>query len=219
MPHDFAYISKSALQVQQEYNAILRILQNVQYQVKPMLSFRFGPIGSYARNMITYDRKSNVGFDLDFNIDIQSDVDDYSPKDIKKQIRLAIDAFGRPLGYSPAEDSTRVITIKRINPFTRTVVSSCDFAIVQSITDRKGKQRQRYIHFNKETGQYEWRLQSGGFYLLEEKVEWLKDNDLWNELREAYLEKKNGNDNPNLRSRSIFAMTVHEVCQRNGYYE
>ena len=42
---------------------------------------------------------------------------------------------------------------------------------------------------------------------------------LLQEVREVYKDKKNRNADPRTHSRTIFANTVHEVCQRNGYYD
>ena len=56
-----------------------------------------------------------------------------------------------------------------------------------------------------------------GFYMLTEKINWIKKNSLQNDMRKLYLKKKNNNDDPNVHSRSIFAQTVQEVCQKYGF--
>jgi len=56
-----------------------------------------------------------------------------------------------------------------------------------------------------------WEEQPKGYYLLDEKAEWIKDNDYIDEMRELYLYKKNHNNNPHKHSRSIYAETVHEI--------
>lgn len=60
--------------------------------------------------------------------------------------------------------------------------------------------------------------QSYGFYLLPEKIEFCKENSLWTEVRNTYIEKKNRNTDKNKKSRSVFAETIHQVCQQNGYF-
>lgn len=55
--------------------------------------------------------------------------------------------------------------------------------------------------------------------MLPDKIDWIKENDLWESMRDLYIEKKNKNDNPNMHSRTIFAITVHEICQKYGFYE
>ena len=49
---------------------------------------------------------------------------------------------------------------------------------------------------------------------------WIKENGLWDEeMKKLYIDKKNKNDNPDMHSRAIFAMTIHEICQKIGFYE
>ena len=50
-----------------------------------------------------------------------------------------------------------------------------------------------------------------------EKIDWLKGENLWGELQDYYIYKKNRNDNPDKHSRSIFAESINEMCQKNGY--
>lgn len=47
--------------------------------------------------------------------------------------------------------------------------------------------------------------------MLDEKIEWIKANGYWQEVRDRYLDNKNANNNPNKKSRSIFAETVAQV--------
>ena len=213
--HDFTYISKNDIDVKEIYGNILHILNEVQDLIRDRFTFNFTPVGSYSRNMITYDKKSNIGYDFDFNIEINDD-EQYSAKQIKNILISALNRVATKYGYSYAEDSTRVITIKKIDHFYSYVEHSCDFAIVNNYTD-KGYSRQEYIHFNKKANQYYWCQQSKGYYKLPEKIQWLKTNNYWNELREHYIYKKNINTDKNIHSRTLFAISVHELCQKYGY--
>ena len=65
---------------------------------------------------------------------------------------------------------------------------------------------------------YSWEYQPKGYLLLPEKIEWLKSNGLWNDLLDYYIEKKNNNLNPDKHSRAIFAESIAEMCQKNGYH-
>ena len=120
----------------------------------------------------------------------------------------------RRYGYSYPEDSTRVLTIKVKDKQNSRILHSCDFAIVYNCDDG----RQQYIHFNKKQKCYEWVYQGKGFKELPNRIEWLKRNNLWLELKEYYIEKKNNNVDPNKHSRSIFAESVNEMCNRYGYF-
>lgn len=209
--HDFKYVTKNeAKPVKEE---LYQILHKVQDIVRDDFTFSFTPVGSSKRNMITFDTKSNIGFDFDFNIEVNDDDQRFNPKKIRTILRNAIDRVAPRYGYKYCEDSTRVLTIKKVNTFSSRIIHSCDFAIVYNCKDG----RQQYIHFNKRNNQYEWYYQGKGFVDLDEKIEWLKKKKLWGELRAYYIIKKNKNDDTDKHSRSIFAESVNEMCMKNGY--
>lgn len=209
--HDFEYVTKNeAKPVKEELYQILHEVQNI---VRDYFTFSFTPVGSSKRNMITYDTKSNIGFDFDFNIEVNDDDEEFEPKEIRKILRNAIDRVAPRYGYKYCEDSTRVLTIKKVNTSYSRIIHSCDFAIVYNCKDG----RQQYIHFNKRNNQYEWYYQGKGFVGLDKKIEWLKKKKLWGELRAYYIIKKNKNDDTDKHSRSIFAEAVNEMCMKNGY--
>ena len=64
---------------------------------------------------------------------------------------------------------------------------------------------------------YSWEYQAKGFADLNKKTDWLKKNGLWGNLQDYYIEKKNANENPDKHSRSVFAESINEMCQKNGY--
>ena len=211
--HDFRYVSKKeAAPVKEE---LLDIIHAVQDCVRDSFTFQYTFIGSSSRNMITYDAKSNIGFDFDVNFEVNDDEEEFSPKEIRTIIHNALDKVVRKYGYDYCEDSTRVLTIKKKDRPNSRILHSCDFAIVYNCEDG----RQQYIRFNKDTQAYTWEYQGKGFEKLPEKIDWLKENDLWNELKDYYIEKKNKNNNPDKHSRSLFAESVAEVCKKNGYTE
>ena len=209
--HDFRYVTKNeAKPIKKE---LYQILYEVQDLIRDKFTFSFTPIGSSSHNMITYDAKSNIGFDFDINIEVNDDNEDFEPKEIRTIIRTAIDRVAPRYGYKSCEDSTRVLTIKKVNTFTSRIIHSCDFAIVYNCTDG----RQQYIRFNKDNNYYSWEYQAKGFADLNKKTDWLKKNGLWGNLQDYYIEKKNANENPDKHSRSVFAESINEMCQKNGY--
>ena len=127
----------------------------------------------------------------------------------------ALDKVARQYGYDYCEDSTRVLTIKKKDRPNARIIHSCDFAIVYNCGDG----RQQYIRYNKDTQTYTWEYQGKGFEALPGKIDWLKENGYWGELQDYYLEKKNENNNPQKHSRSIYAESITEMCQKKGYFE
>lgn len=206
--HDFIYVDPE--EVKTVRDELFEIIHEVQEIVSDNFTFQFKPVGSYKQNMITYDRKSNIGFDFDFDLEINDDEENYSPEDIRHIIKNAIDRVAPRYGYKCCEDSTRVLTINKVNTFTSSILHSCDFALVHNCDNG----RQQYIRFNKKNNNYTWEFQGKGFKNLEKKIKWLKANNLWGELRDYYIDKKNDNDDPDKHSRSILAESINEMYQK-----
>ena len=209
--HDFVYVTKASTQPVK--NELIQIIHEVQDIVRPYFTFQFRPVGSSSRNMITYYRKSNIGFDFDFDLEINDDEENYTPEEIRHIIKNAIDQVVPRYGYKHCKDSTRVLTIKKVNTITSQILHSCDFAIVYNCGDG----RQQYIRFNKDHNNYTWEYQGKGFKNLENKITWLKANDCRVELQDYYIDKKNRNNNPDKHSRSILAESINEMYQKRRF--
>ncbi len=211
---DFQYVTKKeAAPFKKE---IRELLLAVQKEVKKKFTFQFYAVGSSSRNMITYDRKGNIGFDFDFNIepnDPENKYDAYKMRNIiYEAIRKHSGQFGYTHGYTHIEDSTSVITIKVIDYPNSRIKYSCDFAIVHHYNEN-GQKKQEYIRHDKMQRRYCWAARDKGFY-IEGKINWLKKHGYWNELRDYYIDKKNKNCDPNKHSRSILAESVNEMYER-----
>lgn len=59
MKHDFKFISKHSPQVKSAYSDLMEILSLVHDDLRKQYTFQHEPVGSYSRNMITHDAKSN----------------------------------------------------------------------------------------------------------------------------------------------------------------
>lgn len=215
--HNFKYVTRK--QLSPVKNNLISIINSVQDQLRDEFTFQFYFVGSVKCNMVTCDVGTNRGYDFDINIQVNDSSIGLTAKEIKTKIRLALDEVALRFGYDNAEDSTRVITIKFKDRNNSRIIHSCDFAIVNDYTDDDGYEQQQYIHFNKKKNRYFWQEQPQGFYLLNEKVDWIKDNGYWPEVRTLYLDKKNHNSDHHKHSRSICAETIHEICQKYGYYD
>lgn len=214
MKHDFQFISKHSPSVRSAYANLQDILNQVHRILRNEYTFQHKPVGSYSRNMITYDTKSNVGYDFDINIYPNDEDNNLSPKKIKLLFKEALDKIATKYGYDYAEDSTRVLTIKVKDRKNSRVLHSVDFAFVNDYEDDEGYECQEYIRFNKEHNSYSWTDQSDDFYMLPDRIDWLKENDLWEKMKKVYIDKKNHNDNPNKHSRSLFAEAVNETYHK-----
>lgn len=215
---DYEYVKKEKWQPVRD--ELYEIIHKLQDEVREYFTFQYHFVGSSKRNMITQDRNSNTGFDFDVNIEVNDPDEDYSAEEIRNILREGLDIVNNPngrsiFGYDYTEDSTRVLTIKVKDKANSRIIHSCDFCIVNDCEDG----RQQYIRYNKKEHSYSWEYQPKGYYELPEKIEWIKKNGLWQQIRDVYLVKKNMNADKNKKSRSIFAETVHQVCQQNGYFQ
>lgn len=189
---------------------LIEIINRVQDEVRSDFTFQFTFIGSSKRNMITYDPKTNKGFDFDVNIEVNDDDENYTPKEIRDILRGAFNRIVPNYGYSSCQDSTRVLTIKCIDHHRSSILHSCDFAIVHNC-----KEGQQYIRFDRQTRACAWAFQAQTDCDLERKAEALKKKNFWDEVLGIYLDKKNRNTDPDKRSRSLYAETINECYQRH----
>ena len=84
--YNFEYVSKK--EAAPAKNELIEIINEVQDILRNKdVSFQFQFIGSSSRNMITCDRKSNIGYDFDVNLDVFYDEDRYAPGEIKHIFR------------------------------------------------------------------------------------------------------------------------------------
>lgn len=215
---DYEYVKKEEWQPVRD--ELYEIIHKLQDEVREYFTFQYHFVGSSKRNMITRGKNSNTGFDFDVNIEVNDPDENYSAEEIRNILRNGLDRvtnLNRLLifGYDYTEDSTRVLTIKVKDKANSRILHSCDFCVVNYCEDG----RQQYIRYNKKQCSYSWEYQPKGYYELPEKIEWIKKNGLWQQVRDVYLDKKNMNTDKNKKSRSIFAETVHQVCQQNGYFQ
>ena len=215
MKHDFKFRSKHSTQVKSAYSDLMEIISLVHDDLRKQYTFQHKPVGSYSRNMITYDAKSNIGFDFDIKIYPNDEENRFTAKQIKLLFKQSLDKFAHRYGYDFAEDSTRVLTIKVKDRKNSRILHSVDFAFVNDYEDDDGYDCQEYIHYNKKQNTYSWSEQSQGFYMLPERFQWIKGNGLKDELDALYIRKKNNNDDPNKHSRSLFAEAVNACYNEN----
>lgn len=218
--YNFEYVPKEEWKPIKD--KLIEIIHELQDEVRGYFTFQYHFVGSSERKMITRDPNSNTGFDFDVNIEVNDPDENYSAEKIRNILRKGLDKVNNPnpygysiLGYNYTEDSTRVLTIKVKDRANACILHSCDFCIIYECGDG----RQQYIRYNKKQNSYSWEYQPKGYYKLSEKIEWIKKQKLWQQVKDNYIYKKNTNTDDNKKSRAIFAETIHQVCQQNGYYK
>ena len=207
---EFEFVSRrEAKPVKRE---IIELIHRVQNTVREYFTLDYRPVGSSSRNMITREKNGNKGFDFDVDLIPNVDDDEYAPAQIARILFSAIQQCMKNYGYAKIEDSTSVITIKVIDSDNSKIKHSCDFAIIRTRNGRK-----QYIRYNKLFGVYSWEDRGGTYADMEDKLQWIIDNGLKQELRERYLINKNGNRIPTKKSRAIFAETVNNIFYTHSH--
>ena len=205
---DFKYVTKATYS--KAMKDLKSLIHKVQDEVRDRFTFRYDFIGSVARNMVTMDYSSNVGYDFDINLHVNDDEENYTAGDIKHILKNAFDKFNHLFKYDYSEDSTRVLTIKVKDAKHSKILHSADFAVVYDCSDGK----QQYIRFNKKQQSYEWQYQPKSYYELDDRIALIKKYKLWQKVRDLYINKKNNNP-IGKKSRALFAETINDIIQQN----
>ncbi|MBR3885115.1 MAG: hypothetical protein IKJ33_01430 [Clostridia bacterium] len=226
---EYEYVSKKEISLARD--EIKKIIHQVQDYLRKegILTFQYYLVGSASnkRHLVTRLKNGNKGFDLDYNIIIQKIADEYDDAEsIKKILMKTFDMF-KLEKYTNCKDSTSVFTIKNIDTKTNSIKYSFDFAIVEYYEEEIENpnfdedyddpteeyiivERQKYIKNDKFRHQYIWNLRP----IADDhryKVQWIKENGLWNNVHNRYLENKNSNTDPNKKSRTMYYETVNEI--------
>ena len=176
-------------------------------------------VGSGARNLIT--QNSNEPIDLDYNLYI-ADFGDFSSsneREIKEYVRKQFNIILKRNGWSDCMDSTSVLTTEKRH-FTKG--NHTEFSIDLAIVFNNRDGWHRLIH--EKTGftaldRYYWNLVPDSRNLFD-KVSDIKDEHLWNEVIDEYLEKKNlylRRQDYNHPSFNVYVETVNQVF--NKYFD
>ena len=205
---DYRYVPKATYSNSLE--DLKSLIHKVQDEVRDKFTFRYDFVGSVARNMVTMDYASNVGYDFDVNLRVNDDDENYTAEEIKRILKNAFDKFAYLFKYDYSEESTRVLTIKIKDRQHSKILHSADFAVVYDCSDG----RQQYIHFNKKQQSYEWQYQPKSYYDLDNHIALIKKYKHWQKVRDLYLYKKNHNS-MDKKSRSLFTETINEIFQQN----
>lgn len=180
------------------------------------ISAQFILVGSGGRNMVTQNEDGDIDFDYNLLIQKCDDINDC--RFLKETTRKALNKIMRKNGLHDVEDSTSALSTKNVyfkdNP---DIKFSMDLCIVAK--DDKGNWY-RLIH--QKTGysnsdRYFWN-QVPNSSKVSEKAVTLKANNLWEEVRQCYLNKKNLYLKRNDNNHPSFICYIEAVNEVYGHY-
>ncbi len=174
--------------------------------------------GSDSRNMVT--RNGDGPFDLDYNLQIISMPDKYwdDLRYLKETIRRSLNNIVEHDWFSDSSDSTSVLTA--ILHFQNSPQFEFSFDVSILAKNNQGNWC-RLIHNKNAWGlgndQYTW-TEVPSSHNIKNKAKKLKDNRLWNKVRDTYIAKKNlylsRRDNEH-SSFTIFVESINEIYNKN----
>ena len=176
------------------------------------ISAQFTLVGSGARNMIT--RNGDGPYDLDYNLLIMKAEERYwnDLRLLKETVRNALNRAERNEFFSDAQDSTSCLTALLHFKDTPNVEFSFDVAIIKK---NPNGNYMRLVH-NKPWNQYIWN-EVPRSHQVKDRADDIKEEGLWQEVRDRYLEKKNMylfRQDHNHPSFVVYVEAVNEVYSR-----
>lgn len=180
--------------------------------LKDYFTFQFKLIGSGETRLITQNGDNGV-FDLDYNFILQKDKKGLisNPKMIKELFMKAFNEVNPRLGFSPANNSSSVITSRLI--MDNSLFFSFDVAILC-----EGNNGNYFkIIYDKFSDRYIWNeiKHSRGYTT---KISILKRMGKWADVKALYIKKKNQYlcRNEERSSFSVLLETVNQICDHYG---
>lgn len=207
----FEYVSKS------KYNPVRSeledIIKNVQDELRGEITFRFDLIGSGSKKLITQEIGSNKGFDFDYNLVLQQGAFDFTAKEIRDKF---MDAFKKALKgtkYNNPSSSKSAITIKVVDQENSLIKHSCDFGIVREILDDNDDLRNEINIFDKPSNHI-WNIRAKSNNYADKAKE-IKEDGLWQDLRDEYIDLKNNNNDEDKKSYQLYLEAINNIYNQN----
>lgn len=173
------YISKKTIKESKCKQIFTDVIQKVQKDIRNEgITFSYNLVGSAKRNMIIV--YPNKPFDCDYQIFLQKNKKQLSPKQIKEKL---IASFNKnlPKGFNPCENSTTAITIKKVDTNSK-IAFGYDIVIIAA-----NATPQKIIRHSENV--YTWNeLPDMRDYTS--NLSKIKGADMWKTLRERYLQKR-----------------------------
>jgi len=183
-------------------------MKNIRTKLKEKgITFTYRLVGSAKRNLVI--RHQNKGFDCDYQIFIQRNNNNLSPKDIKLLFKSVMDEVCVADGFETCENSTSSLTIKMVNKSQSKVRVGYDVVILQETDEGLKILRCQNKGTKKESFVFELLPDMSN---MSAKLAKIKGKNQWNKLRELYYNKKI-NYNGEKKSFQLLNEAINEVLQ------
>lgn len=108
--YHFQYVAKKELKPAKKQ--LMELIHKVQDEVRDNFTFQYEFVGSVKRNMVTWDVKSNVGFDFDVNIRVMTMTRSSRQKTLKRYLCVHSTIMRGSMDMIPARIALEFLQLK-----------------------------------------------------------------------------------------------------------
>lgn len=169
----------------------------------------FNPVlvGPSKENFVTREVNGTTGIDIHYNLLLQK-YPDKTAKQLRMLFLSTINNILKNKGFKNTINNYQSITVLMPDRIEKEVIHSIDFAIV---IDKK--EQQDILIYDRKNSEYFFETRES-INLLDDLTYDIKNNGLWEDLRDLYLNMKNYNDNKDIRTFEIYKEAIKNIMKK-----
>ncbi|MCR1809191.1 hypothetical protein [Haploplasma modicum] len=169
----------------------------------------FNPVlvGPSKENFVTREVNGTTGIDIHYNLLLQK-YPDKTAKQLRMLFLSTINNILKNKGFKNTINNYQSITALMPDRIEKEVIHSIDFAIV---IDKK--EQQDILIYDRKNSEYFFETRES-INLLDDLTYDIKNNGLWEDLRDLYLNMKNYNDNKDIRTFEIYKEAIKNIMKK-----
>lgn len=169
----------------------------------------FNPVlvGPSKENFVTREVNGTTGIDIHYNLLLQK-YPDKTAKQLRMLFLSTINNILKNKGFKNTINNYQSITVLIPDRIEKEVIHSIDFAIV---IDKK--EQQDILIYDRKNSEYFFETRES-INLLDDLTYDIKNNGLWEDLRDLYLNMKNYNDNKDIRTFEIYKEAIKNIMKK-----
>ncbi|WP_026392004.1 hypothetical protein [Haploplasma modicum] len=169
----------------------------------------FNPVlvGPSKENFVTREVNGTTGIDIHYNLLLQK-YPDKTAKQLRMLFLSTINNILKNKGFKNTINNYQSITVLMPDRIEKEVIHSIDFAIVID-----EKEQQDILIYDRKNSEYFFETRES-INLLDDLTYDIKNNGLWEDLRDLYLNMKNYNDNKDIRTFEIYKEAINNIMKK-----
>lgn len=169
----------------------------------------FNPVlvGPSKENFVTREVNGTTGIDIHYNLLLQK-YPDKTAKQLRMLFLSTINNILKNKGFKNTINNYQSITVLMPDRIEKEVIHSIDFAIVIDKLEQ-----QDILIYDRKNSEYFFETRES-INLLDDLTYDIKNNGLWEDLRDLYLNMKNYNDNKDIRTFEIYKEAINNIMKK-----